>query len=479
MNYEFDPKWAVESIPDALGTRVRRTNKTFLGAYLDCYETCTRYWHSASTHKQYNNYINKIILPNLDEHNSKSIDEYTKKDFENAIERIKEGGQQRKSENGYKPYSDNTIQAFRNIIARIVAGCAKHGYCENLFVDSYFLLSYEEALNSVDSILLVMKSVPIETEIEIIEYLLSDPKAPGELVGVLLVIACGLRINESAAVNFGNIYPMVFYPDWYKLYVFESVMQNSNKLKEGGKTDNADRVIPLYDRVTDFFFARKKYIEEELKKQGLDVAADTLPMACVGINFTERCTTRRISDAAREVFAKFGVKPEVLQIIDANMEYSELGQVKERNPSGYLGRHIFATQLELLDLDESEIQAIIGHDIEDSREQRNDFSSDEKLIKIKQKMDRNPIYRREKKTVKVSEIETSFTGTGPLNLIIDEKVSFLSISAECEEPADNMIIETTADNGSIILGEKTPCFRRGIDIMQKYEEIYERIKAAE
>ena len=266
-----------------------------------------------------------------------------------------------------------------------------------------------------------MRSLPLETEIKLIDYLLSDYKADGETVGFLLVMSCGMRIIESSAAVFGNIIPLAFHPGCYKLLIYETGTALSEFLKSGGKSRNASRAIPLFDRVLQFLEKRKEYVKEQLRKQEVDADVDTLPIACSGKNYLAGCTAKQISDKAREMFTKFGVKPKVFQFIDAEMANGHLQEIREKNPTGYLGRHIFATHLAVCDLTESETQAVIGHEIEDSHVTRNDFSNDEVLFKIKEKMDRFPLYRTEARKACVSDIDFSLSGNGSLNLQINQR----------------------------------------------------------
>lgn len=474
---ELGKDWVARIKPDVLSPD-SRTDFTFCGAYLQYYDTCAEYWKSERTREQNNSYLGKVILPALEDHNHKTIDQYTMEDFEAAIAKIKAEGQLRyRDKCPPVPYSDSTIQLIRNIIARTMLGASKHGLCNDIFRDSYFLLSKDDMQKASNSILFVQKSISIPAEISIIEDLLSDCTVSGETVGFLLVIACGLRLNESAAVNFGNIIELKYHPGEYKLLVYESVNINSNTLKTSGKTSNADRAIPLYDRVAQFLRDRRAYIAAALEAEGSDIDVDTLPIACVGNSYAKRCTTRQIADKARELFVRHGVKPKVFQCADLILRGSELCEIKEKVPTAYLGRHVFATQLGLLNLNAEEIQAVIGHEIEDPHFIRSDFNSDEMIHRIKQKMDRLLIYRTTADEVKLSEIEGNISGTGPLTLHLDKSARFLQVSVETEEPADSMIIQYPGgSNCQLMVGQKDPQFRLGIDVIEKYNEIYLKIK---
>lgn len=164
--------------------------------------------------------------------------------------------------------------------------------------------------------------------------------------------------------------------------------------------------------------------------------------------------------------------------MDLTLRGSERCEIREKSPTGYLGRHIFATQLALFDLDEDEIQAVIGHDIEDPSVTRNDFSSDEKLYRIKQKMNRMPIYRKGSSDIRIPGNKTCVSGIGPLSLQVDAPVQFLHISVEAEEPTDVVNVKCQSDARSqLIAVQKEAHFCRGFDVMQKYDDVYQKLKA--
>lgn len=436
---------------------------TFYGIYDTYYNSFQRTVRSEKTQFQRNDMLNNNILPNLRGHDIKSIDQYTREDFENCIRRIIDRGQISAKNKGKRvKYADSTVQQMRNIIADIESAAANYGECEDVLADTYFKLDTKEY---TDTVLLTKKSIPYNTASTMINSLMSRVNADGEDIGFLLVVACGLRINECTAVNFGNILEMKYHPGNYKLRVFESTQRNSKQLKTSGKTQNADRYVPLYDRVADFVLKRKEYVADCLKNSGIDADIDGLPIACRGGDYFTRCTTKQISDRAREIMIKHRIDSKVLACIDMEMYSGNLCSTREKNPTGYLGRHLFATWLAFLNLDASQIQAVIGHDIEDSGESRNEFASEDKLYVIKQKMDRMPLYRLGPPDgILVSGCRNGVSGTGSLMLCIDEDIASLTITAETEEPSDTLHISSSySGDATIITTIKNPDYTHGID----------------
>ena len=78
--------------------------------------------------------------------------------------------------------------------------------------------------------------------------------------------------------------------------------------------------------------------------------------------------------------------------IDAELQRAANEKQFEKDPSAYLFRRNFGTHLFILGLSEAEIQYVVGHDIEDLYETRNEFVNEERHLEIKQKMEQRPIF---------------------------------------------------------------------------------------
>ena len=78
--------------------------------------------------------------------------------------------------------------------------------------------------------------------------------------------------------------------------------------------------------------------------------------------------------------------------IDAELQRAANEKQFEKDPSAYLFRRNFGTHLFILGLSETEIQYVVGHDIEGLYETRNEFVNEERLLEIKQKMEQRPIF---------------------------------------------------------------------------------------
>ncbi len=360
---------------------------TFAGAYESCYADISKFWRKEQTRRQYDRDFKAKIFPALPDHDHRAIDSYTKEDYDAAISQIAESGQAAPGE-PFKPYAESTLQHFRHLIKVVVEAASAQGYCQNVLWGSQFSLPEEPSeREKVSARTKLKKSLLPKEESLAVSQLMRDPAQCGQHMGLLMMLACGLRNNEACGVNYGDVKP-IGATDFCLLWVYKSTMRESNALKSGGKTPNADRLIPMPALVVDFLEKRKTflqlrgYAEEEIAR---------MPIACVGDQYSLRCASPDLTAAGREVLRQIKLNATQLAQIDAELANQATAEVlAEKDPTAYLLRRNFATHLSLLGLTESEIQYVLGHEIESGYEARNEFVNEEKLLAICHKMARRP-----------------------------------------------------------------------------------------
>lgn len=364
---------------------------TFYGIYCDYADDVGKHWAADSTkRKNFLRYCNQII-PHLRNHDETPIRAYTREDYEAIIDALARRGQAAEGQ-PYQPYKESTLQDFRRLIYYVVAAAAKNGECDNVLWESDLnpdVTAGSEEAKAKKALL--SKSLTVQQEIAVAEALLSNPLQHGQNMGLLLMYALGLRNAEACAVNFGDIKPLQTHPECMAAWIYKTTGYDSNALKIGGKTRNADRIIPLPDKIVTIIKLRRQHIEEQL---GADV--DDYPIACVEENWNMRCNARQLTAAARILFQQIKMEAAQLAVIDEDMRESSVSADDQpledtADPTAYLFRRNFGTHLHILGLNEAEIAYIIGHDIEDPYETRNEFVNEEKLYQIKLKLDQRPL----------------------------------------------------------------------------------------
>ena len=447
---------------------------TFCGVLNEFFDDIARnnYWRKPSTQKQYLSYYNRKILPNIKSHDTKPIREYSKEDFKETIESIRNNGKNRMGE-PFKAYDESTLEKMKHLIYAVVVYASEIGLCPNVLRGTSFVTKYQSDSDycmKKKELFAVKKSFNYNEEKKIAKLLFEDPQCTGEKIGLLLMYCFGLRNAESCAVKFGDFHIINTKTGDMNLYIYESVIIDSNELKAGGKTKNMARILPVPTRMADFFYKRKEYVKSIVDKSE---NIDSLPFVCAGRNFHKRSKADDLTAEAHVLFKKIGIHEEVLRCIDNDMENSDVKVVlNEKSPTAYLFRRNFATHLHILGLDDAEIRYVIGHSIEDVYETRNGFANKDKLMIIREKMKFRPLVNYEPEscpliTVKNNDLvkfDSSFrihSHAKPLNVVLTTNEAFGRL--EIVDMPDCIITPLQIS--------RTP--KRNINVLKKYISCYQ------
>lgn len=454
---------------------------TFYGIYHDYSEDFEEHWKADSTQRSNClRYCNQII-PLLPNHDETPISAYTQEDYDAVIQALIKRGQDTKGKQ-YLPYKESTLQDFRRLIYYVVEIAARHGECDNVLWESS--LNPEVTTQSEEvkaSQALLSKSLTISQEQAVAEALLSNPLQSGQDMGLLLMYALGLRNAEACAVDFGDIKPMQTHPDCPVVWIYKTTGYDTSAGKLGGKTRNADRIIPLPDKVAALIRARRQHMESQLNK-----SVDDYPIVCNNDRWEVRCSARELTNAARALFQSIKMKAVQLASVTEDLqEESEspndsLPFEDRKDPTAYLFRRNFGTHLHILGLTEPEIEYVIGHDIDDPYETRNEFVDEEKLFAIKQKMDGRPLVNSDRsqigQSIRVGEY-LSLQHTAHMQVPASLAETELHITAN--EPTDNIKVRLSShpQNMRIQLNcrhytVKASEYDRFMDTQQQYQNVY-------
>lgn len=480
MRAKIDSQW-IRSIDGRL---------TFCGVYEEYYDEISIHWEAESTRNQYDRIYNDLIFPNLQGHDDKSIDEYVLEDYYIAIQAIVDRGQLRQKEQ-YVPYADASIQKFRYLIDVVVFVAASHGLCDYVFWGSCFAIPEDMTRDQVvKERIKLKKSLTIQEEYAVAEHLLTDETQRGQEMGLLLMFALGLRNNEACAANYGDIRALDSHPEVKCIWVYKTTIRGSSSLKASGKTRNADRIIPIPDMLEEFLERRREYLEDTVvfPKDGDITCVDDLPIACVGGDYFTRCSADKLTAAGRELFRNIKMDGDQLAFIDLELSNRSVSdELEEKDPSAYLLRRNFGTHMSILGLSESEIEYMIGHDIQDMYETRNEFVNDSRLLDMREKLNRRPILNTIQKEEKYQRMPMNrmmvLDGSGPQAYRIPiSNNGTLKVHIMTNEPLDTLRVRVCSTDTSNPINMRAMrysapcCYERTIDVTKKYHELYEKGK---
>ena len=443
---------------------------TFCGALEKLYDPISYKWNRETRIKHEREY-NNIILPALKNHDEKAISEYTKEDFENAIELIKETGYMTHGTKRY--YSESSIHNFEYLIYHVVFQSSVRGLCTNVLWGTRFTiysLDYKKEDDEIAAKIKIKKSLSIQQEKKLCKELLIDPTEDGAKVALLLMWGLGLRNAEACGINYGDIKLLEDHDDCCVAWIYKTTKVGSNGLQSGGKTFNTGRIVPIPYKLKCFLEDRKRLIEGILIDSGiLDININELPVCCDGEVcpdiqcISTRCKSDHVTAMAQVVFEKAGIFSNQIALLDIELEQGNTKTIlKEKEPTAYLLRRNFATQMCILGLTTAEMQYLIGHEVEDAYESRNEFVDSERIyamhLKLKERAVLNDI------SDNVDKINTQ------------KELSVIRISAK--EPMDSINISISRSRGSSHFvtkwyeGDESVNHERTINILKDYHKKY-------
>ena len=446
------------------------TKYTFCGALEYRYKHIATNWND-ETRRKYARDYNDIILPALMNHNEKTIDEYIKEDYEEAIESIREKGFER---NGIQRwYAESTIHHFQNLIYYVVFQASVYGLCEDVLWGTKFTISNLGEEKERESRVHLKKSLSAEQEKRLLKELLFDPNEDGAMVALLLMWGLGLRNAEACGLNYCDIKSIEGHPECYAAWIYKTTKIESNELQSGGKTYNTGRIVPVPERIIAILSERKKRIIKMITRQGhTEVDVEELPICNAGLLDCEsdvyltRCKADNVTIAAHAVFERAGIFSEQVAYLDVELSDGKTASIlKEKDPTAYLLRRNYATQMCILGLTNAEMQYLIGHSVEDAYEARNDFVDSERIYSMYLKLQKRSILNdvvNINNTVKISIRDNST----------------IKINVAAVEPTDNVSINVTTKDPEKIHTkwfEDAPkgSYGRTVNILEQYDAAYQ------
>ena len=446
---------------------------TFAGALAHRYKHISSNWKKAETRKQYEKIYNNIILPALKDHNEKPLDEYTKDDFVEAIERINNKGYEQSGI--HHSYAESTIHQFQNLIYYVVFHASVFGLCENVLWGTTFDIdiSSSKEQEEIESRVHLKKSLSVEQEKRLSKELFFDPHEEGAKIALLLMWGLGLRNAEACGLNYSDIKPIEGHSNCFVAWIYKTTIIDSNELQSSGKTYNSGRVVPVPERIIQFLAERKEIIKSIIESQSrTDVSVDELPICNNGWlqndsdSFLHRCKADDVTLLAHTVFQDANISSKQVAYLDAELsEGNTAALLKEKDPTAYLLRRNYATQMCILGLTYAEMQYLMGHNVEDAYESRNDFVDSERQYSMYLKLQRRSILND------LVDSNNTFTTT------INGKAQ-VKISATAAEPSDKINIQISSNSKEELRtmwfeSSSKREFDRTVNILEQYNSEYQ------
>lgn len=341
-------------------------------------------WNAVSTVKGYGeNYRIRLIdeLPKL-----KPISEITVEELEIAIDNLVQ-------RYDYVPSTENHYRYLIRVVFE-AAHRAGHDVEDNVW-GSVFYNSINLQTAVEKEFLAIPKSLTAFEAVSLFSALSTDIRnAPGEDLGLLMMLFTGCRNEEIVPLKFNHFFSVVGFEDAKFFAVYESGTKKRNIIKSGGKTKNTFRFIPVPTVLWELIEERHKMLSNKMaKKTKQHACVDDLPVACFGNDYHKMCIVDDLSRRARHLLRKIKYKSKQLATVEAIMisERRLDNEIEEKEPTAYLLRRFYATTLYILGFSNAEQEYLMGHNISDDDVDRRDYTNEDLRIALWKKMELHPL----------------------------------------------------------------------------------------
>lgn len=390
MNNTLDKSYAARVMGDL----------TFWGVLSDHYKEIFPRCND-KTLKEYANTFNHSILPEL---GNIPIAECTDEKLDSTLEKLQ----------NKKEYAPGTVKRFEYLMEAVVACAVKMGYCADTLFGTPLVNAKKASKEELMSNELQQnrKSLSPNEEVQVLDNLLVPvEKTSGTNVGLLCMLALGLRNHEACGLTFEAIRKLKEGSDIYVAWIYESTAGRTSNLQTSGKTRNMARKIPLYPSFAEYLLALKAYRQRQIDQGEIVLeegeSLDTLPIVWKKSNFKQHCTSDLLTTAGRALLFDIDFEQDrILALRNAatekvEEEAEEIAEMDDaiedesvslKDPTAYLLRRNFGTHLAILGFSDEKIAYLMGHKLEAEGLTRNMFSNEDRLEEIFYSLNKRPLF---------------------------------------------------------------------------------------
>lgn len=469
---------------------------TFYGAYRAYKKECAEIddeW-GPTTQDKYEKIVKNKIVPNLPNHKNTPIQAYRLDDFLGTMKTISKLGQNNDASD-FVPYDEGTLDQYLRVLKTVVKVASIKESFPNVFEMEPEPDPEEnrKQIKELKKLRIIPKSLTVSQEMKIVRYLLERLDSQGPCIILFLMYCLGLRNEEACALNFGHLFEFKQFPGHYYITVPQSTHIHRNETKLEVKTYNAYRNIPLPSLAAKVILKlQNQRLQAGQNKPGSNVPIEMMWIGYKGDDMFTRCGADDATRQAEIMFKELGMRQTIEKVtkyleqdMAATMEKD--GSVDEfalieKDPTAYLLRRNFATHMAILQLTETELTYVIGHVIVDPQVKRSDYTNEDELFALKQKMDRRPIVSDLStiplETLKINST-VAFSSYCQAFLLKGSSAGSVNIHATAKEPGDSISITVEQAAGVTtketvnLLGVPYPNhFPRNTDVLKAYHAAF-------
>lgn len=276
------------------------------------------------------------------------------------------------------------------------------------------------------------------------------------------------------------------------LRIVGSTEQGSNRVKAGGKTYHAPRILPVTGLLLKLLDARKAWLKKKVN-EGTLISEETgesaeyldlLPIVCKGQQYGVRCGADDLTRRAKTLLKEIHLDEDILEEANELLEQRFANAYEERDVTAYLFRRNFATHMEIIGLDTDTIHYLMGHVFDDEEITKARYTNGDTLRQIGEQMRQRPIIHPEteqsvRKVAIHSDQSMCGTGHGPAVFTINPDGKTVTVTGMLRpRGASKLVIaldyEKAPETGEIVLSPEK--FQPESEFSEKvtYRKIYRK-----
>ena len=413
---------------------------TFWGVLSDHYEEIFPRCNE-NTLREYALTFNHSILPEL---GNIPIAECTDEKLDSTLEKLQ----------SKKEYAPGTVERFGYLMRSVVGFAVKMGYCADTLFGTPLVNEKKASKDELMSNELQQnrKSLSPSEEVQVLDKLLVPvEKTSGTNVGLLCMLALGLRNHEACGLTFEAIRKLKEGSDIYVAWIYESTAGKTSNLQTSGKTRNMARKIPLYPSFAEYLLDLKAYRQRQIDQGEIVLeegeSLDTLPIVWKKSNFKQHCTSDLLTTAGRALLFDIDFEQDRIlalrnaateKVEEEAEEAEEIAEMDDaiedesvslKDPTAYLLRRNFGTHLAILGFSDEKIAYLMGHKLEAEGLTRNMFSNEDRLEEIFYSLNKRPLFGSDCDPESRATLSSSNQNIA-LSNVTDAKVNVQSSSEE-------------------------------------------------
>ena len=371
---------------------------TFYGMLVKYYDDIgKKYGLSAKTNETYAKECERYIIPKLDR---RSLDEYIAEDYDRILQEIALTEER---------CSRSTLLRYRRHIKRVVEMAVEcEGMRDPLWGVEFMPPTTPGHIEQKEKMTLP-KSLTVQQQCQIGDAIYSDADKSGDKMGLMLAYEAGLRPKEVAGVSFGDFQ---MYSGYAIVALHTSTIGQGHERHGRLKTRNGYRMVVFGEKASRIILSRKERIETALKIGKINVqygamsAISVAPMVARIDNPMVPYSSIQISNSYRALLRDVGydnrdyqaavriVGSEDFTEAERKANPEELGFAKVKDPTVYINRRQFCTDMHIVGCTPEERQYAMGHRIENTSVDRRTFRNEDMLKILADKLNRRPSVNR-------------------------------------------------------------------------------------